>query len=380
MRHEHKEISKILPYGELLRGFANQGYLVKSDLKRFLRDRGIFFNTSEKESLVPCISTLLLSPSEFDELREYQNTKEDNYKKNTSRISCSSDFKIIEALDNINFNKIIPEEGANFRLIKEPTIAINPNNRNKAIIEYEIERNDLNKSWYESTNVFKGEIEIEKISDTEIKLTKSYTSNESNYVGENILKNTLRHFKDKKIVERDQQLRKILFSDFDNADRIVFFYRLSANMQDTVFQFKEIVNLEFRPETGKNLPTEIDWMLNKSELKIRGRNIHDTFFIKDNKFHESLQFWEIESSFTFKLEKYEGTCNIVFGFKDYLTKGENAEFELNISNFNLYNGSEYSSKDKLLIKNRLLKQIERSKDLVYTNFLKYIQEKETIIK
>lgn len=380
MRQEHKEVSKILPYGELLRGFANQGYLVKSDLKRFLRDRGIFFNTSEKEFLVPCVSTLLLSPTEFDELREYQNTKEDNYKKNTSRINCSSDFKVIDALDNLNFAGIIPEEGVSFRLTKEPTITMNQNNKHKAIIEYEIERNDLNKSWYESTNVFKGEIEIEKISDTEIKLTKSYTSHESSFVGENILKIAINHFKEKKIVEKEQQLKKILFSDFNNADRIVFFYRLSANMKDTVFQFKDIVNLEFRPEMGKVLPMEIDWMLNKSELKIRGRQIHDTFFIKDNKFHENLQFWEIESSFTFKLEKYEGTCNIIFGFKEYLTKGENAEFELNISNFSLYNGSEYSSKDKLLIKNRLLKQIEKSKDLVYTNFLKYVQEKEVTIK
>ncbi|WP_185286421.1 GapS4b family protein [Chryseobacterium indologenes] len=380
MRHEHKEISKILPYGELLRGFANQGYLVKSDLKRFLRDRGIFFNTSEKEFLVPCVSTLLLSPSEFDELREYQNTKEDNYKKNTSRINCSSDFKIMDALDNINFANIIPKEGVSFRLFKEPTITINPYNKDKATIEYEIERNDLNKSWYESTNIFKGEIEIEKISDTEIKLTKSYTSNESNFVGENILKCTISHFKEKKIVEKEQQLKKILFSDFENADRIIFFYRLSANMQDSVFQFKDIVNLEFRPEIGKILPSEIDWMLNKSELKIRGKQIHDTFFIKDNKFHENLQFWEIESSFTFKLEKYEGTCNIVFGFRDYLIKGDNAEFELNISNFSLYNGSEYSSKDKLLIKNKLLRQIEKSKDLVYTNFLNYIKEKEIALK
>lgn len=67
MKTQHKDIDKFLPYGELIRGFANQSYLSKSDLKKSLRKRGIFFTNSEKETLVPCISTLLLSPAEFDD-------------------------------------------------------------------------------------------------------------------------------------------------------------------------------------------------------------------------------------------------------------------------------------------------------------------------
>jgi len=378
MKQEHKDANKILPYGELLRGLANQGYLVKSDLKKFLRNRGIFFNTSEKEKLVPCVACLLLSPVEFDELREYQNTKEDNFKKNTSRLNWNSASNIFDAIKNIKFEKIIPDEGYNFYLVKEPNIIFHQKDKNKVKIEYELERNDFNKSFYESTNRFKGEIEIEKISENEIKITKSYTSSESNFVGDSLIRIAENHFKENNHVSRNVTLKKILFSDFDNEERIVFFYRLSSNMDSTYFTFKDIVNMEFRPDNDEKLPEEIEWMKNKSELKLKGKSIHDTFFIKDKKYHKNLQFWEMESSYSFKFEIYEGNCNVVFSFKDYLNKNEKAEFEINISNFSLVNGSEYTNRDKVIIKNKLLKLFEKNKDLVYTNFLKYQQEKNAI--
>jgi len=378
MKQEHKDANKILPYGELLRGLANQGYLVKSDLKKFLRNRGIFFNTTEKEKLVPCVACLLLSPIEFDELREYQNTKEDNFKKNTSRLNWSSEYNIFDAIKNIKFEKIIPNEGYNFYLVKEPNIIFSPKEKDKVKIEYELERNDFNKSFYESTNRFRGEIEIEKISENEIKITKSYTSSESNFVGDSLIRIAENHFKENNHVSRNVTLKKILFSDFDNEERIVFFYRLSSNMDSTYFTFKDIVNMEFRPDNDEKLPEEIEWMKNKSELKLKGKSIHDTFFIKDKKYHKNLQFWEMESSYSFKFEIYEGNCNVVFSFKDYLNKNDKAEFEINISNFSLVNGSEYINRDKIIIKNKLLKLFEKNKDLVYTNFLKYQQETNAI--
>lgn len=378
MKQEHKDVNKILPYGELLRGLANQGYLVKSDLRKFLRNRGIFLNTSDKEKLVPCLSCLLLSPIEFDELREYQNTKEDNFKKNTSRLKWSSESNIFEAVKNIRFENLIPDEGYNFYLVKEPNIIFYPKNKDKVKIEYELERNDFNKSFYESTNRFRGEIEIEKLSDNEIKITKSYTSSESNFVGDSLIKTAENHFKTNNHVSSEVTLKKILFSDFDNEERIVFFYRLSRNMDSTYFDFKDIVNMEFRPDNNEKLPEEIEWMKNKSELKLKGKSIHDTFFIRDKKYHKNLQFWEMESSYSFEFESYDGNCNVVFSFRDYLNKNDKAEFEINISNFSLVNGSEHSSRDKLIIKNKLLKLFEKNKDIVYTNFLKYQQENNTI--
>lgn len=376
MRQEHKHIDKILPFGELMRGFANQTYISKSDLKNFLRNRGVFFNHSNKETLVPCISTLLLSPTEFDILRDYQNTREDNTKKNTSRISWNSDKPISEAISGFEIKDLIPTDGVNFWLSSEPIISIAEKNKDKVTIEYEIERNDLNKSWYESTNIFKGKIEIEKIASDELRITKTYTSSESNFVGDNLQKSLVNHFKTNNFIQKDTKLNKILFSDFSNEDRIVFFYRLSTNTESRHFEFKDIINMEFKPDNSTILPTEIDWMINKSELKLKGKQIHDTFFIKDKKYHKNLQFWEMESSFKFQHGNHEGNCNVILSFKDFENKEANAEFEITISNFSLINGSDYTSKHKSQVKNLLLDSFEERKDETYRNFIEYIENKK----
>lgn len=380
MKQEHEHIDKILPFGELMRGFANQTYISKSDLKTFLRNRGIFFNDSNKETLIPCISTLLLSPSEFDILREFQNTREDNTKKNTSRISWNSVKPVSEAISDFKIIDLIPKEGVNFWLSSEPVITISDKNKDKVTIEYEIVRNDLNKSWYESTNIFKGKIEIEKIASDELRIIKTYTSSESNLVGDYLQKSLVKHFKEKHFVQKDKELNKILFSDFNNEDRIVFFYRLSTNNESNYFEFKDIINMEFRADDSVSLPKEINWMIRKSELKFKGQQVHDTFFIKDKKYREYLQFWEMESSFKFKYRNHEGNCNVIFSFRDFIKKGGNSEFEITISNFSLVNGSEYTSKQKSTVKNILLDLFEERKDTTYRNFIQYIINKKQLQK
>lgn len=373
MKKEHQHINKILPFGELIRGFANQSYISKVDLKNFLRTRGIYFNNSEKENLVPCLSTLLLSPSEFDILRDYQNTREDNIKKNTCRLEWNTSITVLETLDNFSFENLIPNEGVNFWFNSEPQISILENNPNKILIYYEIERDDLNKSWYQSTDIFKGEIKIEKVSANEIKITKSYTSSESNLIGDNLLKSLLNHFKNKNFVQKDKELIKILFSDFSNENRIKFFYRLSSDMNCDYFEFKDIINTEFRPDPLISLPDKINWMENKSELKLKGNQIHNTFFIRDKEFYKNLQFWEIESSFNFKYSNYKGSCNVIFSFQDFLNREDKSEFEISISNFNLYNSTDYTAKEKTEIKNIILDLFEQNKDETYKNFIEYVK-------
>ena len=44
----HKDINKIIPFGEFLRGFINQRYITTADLAQILRERGIFVLNQEK--------------------------------------------------------------------------------------------------------------------------------------------------------------------------------------------------------------------------------------------------------------------------------------------------------------------------------------------
>jgi len=378
MKRKPDHIDKILPFGELLRGFSNQSYITRAELNKFLKTRGIFHRIPDKAHLVPCISTLLLSPTEFDELREFQNTREDTRKKSTSRIEWNSNMNLGEAIKNVNFKDIIPSEGINFKLTAPPSIQIFQNDPNRIIIGYEIERNDLNKSWYESNNTFTGQIEIGKTEVDQLRMVKTYTSSESDKVGNEVQKHLIHYFKQGGHVLPDKVLEKVLFGDFNNEDRIVFFYRLSTNMRKSIyFEFEDIINIEFTPENTISLPTPIEWMENKTELKLKGKDIHNTFFIRDKEYHQYLKFWEMESRFTFDYKGIKGVCTVVFSFKDYLTKGDSAEFTINISKFNVENSSEYTSKTKTDVKRSLLDIFDKKKDETYIKFLKYIEVKAT---
>ena len=78
MKTEHKDIKTVLPYGENLRGFIQQKFISESELHKILKKRGIYALSSDKEYTVPLIQTLLISPQEFDLIRDAFSSKEDN--------------------------------------------------------------------------------------------------------------------------------------------------------------------------------------------------------------------------------------------------------------------------------------------------------------
>lgn len=373
MQKKHESIDKILPYGELIRGFANQGFISKGDLKKALRERGVFFQHSEKEFMVPCLTCLLLSPSEFDNLKDCLNTREDNLKKSSSRIEWDTDNSIAEALSDLNLADILPKNGINYELLETPRVTLIDNNPNHIRLNFEIERNDLNKSWYESKNNFIGNIEIEKVNENEIQIIKSHTSTETKELGDIFQKTIISDCKNKGYIQKEKKLNRILFNDFSNEHRIVFFYRLSSNMDSLHFEFVDITDIGFRPDDSIVLHEDIQWMQKKSELILKGNKLHDTFFIKEKEYHKYLQFWEMESSFKFNYLNNSGTCNVVFSFKDFLKKGVSAEFEINISKFNLDGGSNSSTKTKNNIKMKLLNLFENKKNEIYHNFKEYLK-------
>ncbi|MEX0813169.1 MAG: hypothetical protein WD048_13200 [Chitinophagales bacterium] len=378
MKSKPENIDKILPFGEFIRGFANQSYVSKSDLNKFLKSRGVFSRLYDKENLVPTLCTVLISASEFDELRQYQHTKEDNIKKSTSRIDCEPDLELFQEIRDLNLDDLISEEQLNYSLITPPKISFDNNKPNKVSISFEIERFDLNKSWYESSNKFSGQIDLEKTEENQLLIIKSYTSSESDNVANAIQKKAILYLKDKNKIKADKDLVKVLFGNFSNENRLLFFYRLSSQMNSDVFDFVDIENIEISPDHNTELPEEIDWMKKKTELKLKGKEIHQTFFVKERKFQKHLKFWEVESAFKYSYLNYKGKCNVTFSFKDFPKKGDDAEFEINISSFRLNDSSTYSANEKNKLKRTLLDLFNKQKEKTFTDFLEYLKEKESL--
>jgi len=378
MQKGYEHIDKMLPYGELIRGFANQSEISDGDLKNALRERGIFFSETEREKMTPCLTTLLLSPKEFDNLREQQNTREDNPKKSSSRLNWTTNKNLIEAIPAfIDVSQILPTEYINYKIVGQPAFVPVDNNPNKILLEYIVERNDLNKSWYEAKNTFKGNLLLEKTSDNEVSIIKTYTSQETDFVGSKFETHLLRHFKLHDLVSQDTELHKIKFLDFSNEERIVFFWRLTSHMDSTFFKFIDIVDIEMKPDETMILPEKIEWMNNKDELAIRGKDIHNsTFFIKEKEYHKYLKFWSIEAKFKFEFLNVKGKCNVYFGFPKFTSKGDNAEFEINITGSLYALNQEIDIKTKNKYKQKILDSLEIKKNEIYKNYINYLNEKK----
>ena len=60
MNVEHKDIDKFIPYGEMLRGYANQNIISNAEIHRILKERGIFTLNQDVESTSKCKITILV--------------------------------------------------------------------------------------------------------------------------------------------------------------------------------------------------------------------------------------------------------------------------------------------------------------------------------
>jgi len=369
MNTEHKDIQKILPFGEQLRGFANQKFITQSELQRILRERGIFTLSSEKDFIVPLLQTLLLSPKEFDKIREAFYTKEDNRKVSSSDIKWSNNIQLlIPDLLTLNVDEFIKQKLPTCTLEKPISLIPVGNNPNHLKADFSIKRNDINKSWYEQTNVFDGSIEFINDNDGKGRVIISHTAPETKELAEYAVKIQIEKYKKKGIIAPKEQLRKIIFKDFTNEERFVFFFRLTNHLVCEYFKCQSIKDISIKPEETV-LPEEIKWMEELNKILLSGKALDKKDFIKENKFHKHLILWSIDSAYSYSYKGQSGIFTVNFGFPDYITKKENAEFELNISTISPSN--QLDTRSRRLLKSQLLSEMDRQKSIVYNNFLKY---------
>ena len=345
MNTEHKDIDKFIPFGEALRGFANQKFISAYELQSILKERGIFVLNTDKDYIVPFMQTLLLSPAEFDRIREAFSRKEDNEKKISRDIPFPVDAILYQPdMMAVNVNDYLQKYLPTCELVHPVIFVQDKGNPNHIIASFKLIRHDMNKSWYEQTNEFSGSVEIinDKGKGT-IRVT--HTSSETKDFAEHIVKTQIKQYKKKGILQENIQPQKILFSTFTNTTRFTFFFRLTTKIEDTnVFTFDDIKDISIKPQDECALPEEILWM-------------------------------SIEATFKYDYNGKKGDVCICFGFPDYNSKGGSAEFEINIKS--LTPSSSLNPKEKRNLKSKLLIIMDKQKSLVYSKFLEYINKKAT---
>ena len=371
MNIEHRDIDKFIPYGEALRGFVNQKFITPPVLQSILKERGIFVLNADKDYMVPIVQTLLLSPTEFDKIRDAFARKEDNEKKISREISFSSNATLYQSdIMQMNVEDFLKRQLPTCKIKQAIRFVQTDNNPNHLTAKFTIIRNDINKCWYEQTNEFSGSVEIiNENGKGAIRIT--HTSPETKDLAEYIVKNQIRQYKDKGLLKEDVNPQKILFSTFTNTTRFAFFFRLTTKIENNgIFTFVDIKDISIKPQDECVLPAEILWMENIQRLIISGKSLNEKAFMKEEKFYCNLELWSIEATFKYDYKGQKGYVCICFGFPDYNSKGGNAEFEVTIKS--LVPEKSLSAKEKRDLKSKLLSVMDNQKLTVYSNFLNYL--------
>ena len=371
MNKESPDISRMLPHGEMLRGFLEQPFIQKSDLKEVLRSRGIFTFNTEKSDSIPLLMMGILSPAEFDFLRESQNSREDNPKKITQTVAWGSDKPLLDALpDNIKINEIVDNEYANFKIVNDVGFVSVNGDPNHLRVDFDVERQDLSRNWSSTKSHFPGSIEIKRIIEKEeVKLIFTHTSNETKQVAAKATAHLVNKFKEGGYIAKDQEIQKITFERFTNSSRIEFFLELSVETTSNYLIFEEIVDLELSPDQDQSLPENMQWMANKiSDLKLNGKLLHETFFVNEKHNHEFIFLYRVDARYSFDISGATGSCVVTMHFPEY-ARGKHNKSELEINIKSISYSANVRGITKSEIKDRLLDDLENQKSEKYKSHI-----------
>ena len=249
------------------------------------------------------------------------------------------------------------------------------NNPNHIKTDFTIQRNDINKAWYEQTNVFSATVEFINENGRGRVIIK-HTAPETKELAEQIVNVKISQFKDNNIMPKKNKPKMILFSEFDNSDRFAFFYRLTTKMQDNnIIICKDIKDISIKPDDACDvLPEGIDWMKKMKRIVISGDSLSQTYFMKEPQFHSSLVLWSIDALFYYSFKGEKGTFTASMGFSDYLEKGYGSEFEIVLSS--LSNEKHIDSKERKKLMAALQAELDKQKSIVYNNFITYQNNKK----
>ena len=333
MKQQHKDINKVIPYGEALRGFVNQSFVSSADIIRLLKRRGIFALEAEKDYTAPLMQLLLLSPIEFDDLKDAFNTKEDNKKTISKDVNFTSDKQLFEPqIMSVDVGQYLKKSLPTCDLASPVRFNKVNGDPNHIKTEFTLKRTDLNKSWYEQTNLFEASIEFIN-NNGKGRVVITHTAPETKDLATYIASEQVKKFKANKIISEQEKLREIKFNTFSNEERFAFFYSLTTQLDCEYFTCKNIKDISIKPEENMDLPDDIQWMENMKRIIISGEALDKKYFMRDTKYHQNLILWSIEAEFDYSFNGEQGRMIVYLGFPDYSKSrgGENAEFELQIA-------------------------------------------------
>ncbi len=343
----------ILPYGEHLRGLLQNSLITESQLRTLLREKGIYFCESIKEKMVPVLSSLLLSPKEFDILKEHQKTKEDKEKRHESRFKTESQATIKslkQVLKSFNLNDLDTNKFRNYKY-KTPNITFEEDeDKNQLSVAYEIERYQRNKSLSEQIEFFKGTVILDcNGNNFEIIIKNISTAKETLNINRNIINHIKITLIKNNILSSTTKEEKILMSDMSNEEIIQFLLAFTDNTKLKNIVFEDVKSIDIEIDSSISLPekSDIKWMESKiNKLKLDGKKIEEIKLLTENTNHKYLKCWGLVA--VFKYDNTIGKGDSIVEFRFNTTNKNEFFIQINSSKFDKKLYKEKSIEDMIL--------------------------------
>lgn len=323
---------QILPCGNELLSILNGTNISESEFSSILENKGIYTSSHKKEHTLPIFSSIIISPAEYDLLREKQKSREEKEKKRSSIIECEINGKTLsDILPKINLDEIMQTRYQNFSFDKSTVnYRFINNDKNHAILEYKINRKYGNKSWFEKEKLFTASVEI-KLNGSGLELITigTHTATETNKINNEIINFVIRDLKKQQYIKNDKIIEHITTNALNNDNELImqFFLRVATVDINGFLKFDALKSLNIEIDETKSLPSEMEWMKSQiDELKLDGKKINEIDFVKDKKYYQYLKCWSMSSRYKFDDIKGKGECKIKFEFH----RNSNNEFEINI--------------------------------------------------
>lgn len=310
----------LLPFGSVLKPLiSSSSVLTSSDLKKTLSQKGIFTSSYDKEDIFPLLLTSLLSPTEYEMLKECQKNKETIPKRRSTTFSYVSDQELIRAIPSLNeikLHELKNFEYENYKIIDVNSFHKNESN-NQIQLTYKIKRTNLSKDWYEQVNIYEGTVEMSvSQSDNKLNISTEHSTDETKEINKLIVREVAATLKEKSMIENTVG-DVIKFGDFSNEERIKYLLSFVNDALDetNTFSFDEITDIEISIDSESELPTDFQWMEDKvSNIKFQGKSLHETDILREDTYHSSLIISSLKINYEFNINSGKGQCTFEIEF------------------------------------------------------------------
>ncbi|SIS52900.1 hypothetical protein SAMN05421789_102325 [Kaistella chaponensis] len=361
---EKLEIDKFIPFGVELKEILHHRNITPTKQRNFLKSRGIFMNTNDSSAFAATFSSLVLSPNEFEKIKDLVRRKENSEKTATRNLPFDCDKKLIEALpDILPLNGLF--ENSNFKISNISNFSTIDGNQDHVYCTIDCDTTNYNSSWYRNRNEYKAEIIIKRIEgEKNVTFLLKYSSPETFEIVDCLSKEIVKDFKRKSYTKETDNFQKITFGNFNNETRITFLLKLIED--STHFTFQKMTNIDIAPDVNKKLPDLLQKFMSGGvqNLKIQGNNLLNNFLISETDNHDFVELAGIDVLFNFSYSGAKGKCSVFYGFQNYFQK-RNSSIEFHVDIYDIKLNKEFSHVNKLNVKKFLNQEFEKIKNIKF---------------